>query len=142
VSDSPYLYLTASQLQELHDAVVEEHGGTRTTRSCPGLDSCAEAPQNVAHLKGGDVFEQASACACSILRKSPFADGNRGTALVAALVFLDINGVMDHDYDESTLLQAMLYLAEGKMDRDLFAEFLREAVSGITGTWQDESPDR
>ena len=49
--------------------------------------------------------------------------------------------VVDHDYDESMLLQAMFYLAEGKMDGNLFSQFLRQAVSGITGTWQDESQD-
>jgi len=142
MSDSPYLYLTVSQIRELHDAVIEEHGGAGGSRSSGGLDSCVEAPQNVAYLQDGDVFEQASAYACSILRKNPFKDGNRRTALVAALVFLEINGVTDHDYDESMLLQAVLYLAEGKMDGNLFAEFLREAVSGITGTWQDESQVR
>ena len=142
MSGSPYLYLTVSQIRELHDAVIEEHGGDRGSRSVGGLDSCVEAPQNVAFLKDGDVFEQASAYACSILRKNPFKDGNRRTALVTALVFLEINGVMDHDYDESMLLQAVRYLAEGKMDGNLFAEFLREAVTGTTGTWQDESQDR
>jgi prophage maintenance system killer protein len=64
------------------------------------------------------------------LGKSPFKQGNRGTALAAALVFLDINGVMEIDYDDSMLIQAMLYLADGKMDGELFAQFLREAVSG------------
>jgi prophage maintenance system killer protein len=98
-----------------------------------------DAPQNVALLKEGDVFEQASAYAFSIVRKSPFKEGNRGTALAAALVFLDINGVMEIDYDDAMLVQAMLYLADGKMDGNLFAQFLREAVSGTTGTWQDES---
>jgi death on curing protein len=142
VSDSPYLYLTMAQIQELHDAVIEEQGGVRGARSGEGLDSCVDAPQNVAFLKEGDVFEQASAYAFSILRKKPFKEGNRGTALAAALVFLEINGVMDHDYDESLLLQAMIYLAEGKMDGNLFAQFLREAVSGTTGTWQDESSNR
>jgi hypothetical protein len=39
-------------------------------------------------------------------------------------------------------VQAMLHLADGKMDGNLFAEFLREAVSGITGRWQDESQSR
>jgi death on curing protein len=139
VSDPPYLYLTVSQVQELHDAVVEELGGARGAENREGLDSCVDAPQNVAFLKEGDVFEQASAYAYSILRKSPFKQGNRGTALAAALVFLDINGVMEIDYDDSMLIQAMLYLADGKMDGELFAQFLREAVSGITGTWQDET---
>jgi hypothetical protein len=39
------------------------------------------------------------------------------------------------------LLQAMFYLAEGKMDGNLFSQFLRQAVSEIAGTWQDESQD-
>ena len=95
----------------------------------------------MATLQEGDVFEQASAYACSILRKGPFKDGNRRTALATALVFLEINGVVDHDYNEHLLLQALIYLAEGKMDGNLFAQFLREAVSGITGTWEDETPD-
>ena len=142
MSDSPYLYLTMAQIQELHDAIIEEQGGVRGARSGEGLDSCVDAPQNVAFLKEGDVFDQASPYAFSIVRKNPFKEGNRGTALAAALVFLEINGVMDHDYDESLLLQAMIYLAEGKMDGNLFAQFLREAVSGTTGTWQDESSNR
>jgi death on curing protein len=142
VSDSTYLYLTVSQIQALHEAVLEEHGGARESLSSEALDSCVDAPQNVAFLQGGDVFEQASAYACSIVRKSPFKAGNRGTALAAALVFLDINGVVDHDYDETILLQAMIYLSEGKMDGNLFSQFLREAVSGVKGTWQDESKDR
>jgi death on curing protein len=142
VSDSPYLYLSVSQIRELHDAVVEVFGGARGVENREKLDSCVDAPQNVAFLKEGDVFEQASAYACSIVGKSPFKEGNRGTALAAALVFLDINGVMEIDYDEAMLVQAMLYLADGRMDGNLFAEFLREAVSGITGTWQDESSAR
>jgi death-on-curing protein len=142
VSESPYLYLTVSQIQALHEAVIEEHGGTRESRKSGSLDSCVDAPQNVAFLQDGDVFEQASAYACSIIRKCPFKAGNRGTALAAALVFLDINGVMDQNYDETILLQAMVYLAEGKMDGNLFAEFLREAVSGAKGSWQDESTGR
>ena len=140
MSDSPYLYLTVAQIRELHDTVLAEYGGAQGTRA--GLDSCAKAPQQVAFLQDGDVFEQASAFACSILRKSPFRNGNRMTALVAALVFLEINGVIDHDYDETMLLQAMAYLSEGKMDGNLFAQFLREAVSGTTGTWQDEPKSR
>jgi death on curing protein len=139
VSDSPFLYLTMAQIQELHDAVIEEQGGAPGETSVARLDSCVDAPQNIALLKEADVFEQASAYACSIMRKNPFKNGNRGTALVAALVFLDINGVVDHHYDESMLAEAMIYLADGKMDADLFAQFLREAVSGIKGTWQDES---
>ena len=139
MSNTPYLYLTGSQIRELHDAIVEEFGGAAGSRSIDGLDSCVEAPQNVAYLQDGDIFEQASAYACSILRKRPFKDGNRRMALVTALVFLEINGLTEHDYDAAMLLQAVRYLAESQMDGELFAQFLRDAVSGVTGTWEDES---
>jgi death-on-curing protein len=138
VSGSPYLYLTISQIRELHDSVIQEYGGTDGLRGLGSLDSIVKAPQNVAYFQDGDVFEQASAYAYSIMQNSPFTGGNKRTALVAALVFLEINGITEHDYNESLLVQAMLYLAEGKMNVDLFAQFLRDALSGTMGTWEDK----
>ena len=138
MSDSPYLYLTISQIRELHDSVIQEYGGADGLRDFGSLDSIVEAPQNVAYFKDGDVFEQASAYAFFIVQKNPFVDGNKRTALVAALVFLEINGITEHDYNESLLVQAMLYLAEGRMNADLFAQFLRDALSGNMGTWEDK----
>jgi death-on-curing protein len=138
VSDSPYLYLTISQIRELHDAVIQEYGGVAGLQSLASLDSIVKAPQNVAYFQDGDVFEQASAYAYSIVQNNPFKDGNKRTALVAALVFLEINGITEHDYNGSVLVQAMLYLAEGKMNVDLFAQFLRDALSGTKGTWEDK----
>jgi death on curing protein len=137
VSDSPYLYLTVSQIRELHDTTIEEHGGSSGSQGLASLDSCVQAPQNVAYFCEGDIFEQASAYAYCIVRKRPFKDGNRRTALLVALTFLEINGVIDHDFNEPLLLEAVLYLARGRLNADLFARFLRDAVSGATGTWED-----
>lgn len=137
MSGSPYLYLTSSQIRELHDIVIQEYGGTGGLRGFARIESSVEAPQNVAYFLAGDIFEQASAYAYSIVQSRHFKDGNRRTALAAALAFLEINGVLDHSYDGLTLLEAVLHLAEGKMNIELFAQFLRDAVSGITGTWVD-----
>ncbi len=130
MSDSPYLYLTISQIRELHDSVIQEYGGADGLRDLASLDSIVEAAQNVAYFQDGDVFEQASAYAFSIVQKNPFMDGNKRTA--------EINGIAEHDYNESLLVQAMLYLTEGKMNVDLFAQFLRDAVSGTMGRWEDQ----
>ena len=138
MSDSPYLYLTISQIRELHNSVIQEYGGTDGLQGLASLDSIVKAPQNVAYLQDGDVFEQASAYAYSVVQDNPFMDGNKRTALVAALVFMEINGITEHDYNESLLVQAMLYLAEGKMNVALFAQFLRDALSGTKGTWEDK----
>ena len=133
MSESPYLYLTISQIRELHDSVIQEYGGTDGLRGLASLDPIVEAPQNVAYFQEGDVFEQASAYAFAIVQHNPFMDGNKRTALV----FLEINGIKEHDYNESLLVQAMLYLAEGKMNVELFAQFLRDALSGTIGRWED-----
>jgi death on curing protein len=137
VSDSPYLYLTIAQIRELHDSINQEFGDTDGLRGLASLDLSVQAPKNVAYFQDGDVFEQASAYACSIVQNNPLMDGNKRTALVVALVFLEVNGITDHEYNEPLLLQAMLYLAEGKMTADLFAQFLRDALSGTKGTWED-----
>ena len=105
MSDSPYLYLTISQIRELHDSVIEEYGGNNGLRAQMGLASSVKAPQIVAYLQEGDVFEQASAYAYSIVKHNPFKDGNKRTALVTALVFMEINGITDHDYNESLLVR-------------------------------------
>jgi death on curing protein len=136
VSGSPYLYLTSSQIRELHDLLIREYGGAGGLRNSVRIESSVEAPQNVAYILGGDIFEQASAYAHSIVQSRHFKDGNRRTALAAALAFLEINGVLDHAYDESTLLEGIMHLAEGRTNRELFAQFLRDAVSGMSGTWE------
>jgi death on curing protein len=137
VSDSPYLYLTVSQIRELHHSVIEEFGGTDGLRGIGSLDSSVQAPQDAVLLQDGDVFVPASTYAYSIVQNNPFIDGNKRTALVVALVFLEINGVIDHNYYGPLLVQAMLYLTERKMNTELFAQFLRDALSGTQGTWED-----
>ena len=137
MSGSPYLYLTSSQICELHDLIIREYGGAGGLRGFASIESSVAAPQDVAYILAGDIFEQASAYAYSIVQSRHFKDGNRRTALAAALAFLEINGVLDHAYDESTLLEAIMHLAKGRMNRELFAQFLRDAVSGMRGTWED-----
>lgn len=60
-----------------------------------------------------------------IAQNQPFLDGNKRTGLVAALVFLDLNGVTTLDPQEK-LYDAMIAIAERRMDKDGLAELLRE----------------
>jgi Fic/DOC family len=61
----------------------------------------------------------------NIAQNQPFVDGNKRTGLAAALVFLDLNGVEVRD-QEGRLYQAMLDIAERKLDKNGLAELLRE----------------
>lgn len=72
-----------------------------------------------------DLFHMAAAYAYHICQDHPFLDGNKRTALAAALVFLELNEISLLDPNEE-LLPAMLGIAQGKMKKDDLAELFRK----------------
>ncbi len=71
-----------------------------------------------------DLFEMAAAYAFHIAENQAFVDGNKRTALNAALVFLDINGWVVSD-PEGVLFHAMLGLADRSVSKTDLAKMLR-----------------
>ncbi len=69
------------------------------------------------------LFEMASAYAFHIAENQPFLDGNKRTALVSALVFLDINEIRILD-NNMGLYKAMISIANKELNKtdlsDLF----------------------
>jgi death-on-curing protein len=59
-------------------------------------------------------------------------DGNKRTGLVAALVFLDLNGTVVLD-PEGKLYDALIAIAERRMTKEQLAALLRELPTGPTG---------
>ena len=55
----------------------------------------------------------------------PFLDGNKRTALVSALVFLDINGFIILD-ERMQLYDAMIAIANKEMDKYDLAKLLKD----------------
>ncbi|MFA4974836.1 MAG: type II toxin-antitoxin system death-on-curing family toxin [bacterium] len=101
---------------------------SRSDPRLPGLlESAVAAPQSAF---GGEwlhdgLFEMAAAYAFHIAENQPFIDGNKRTGLLCAVVFLDINGI-SIDYPDDRLYQAMLDIAEKKMDKKSFADLLHD----------------
>jgi death-on-curing family protein len=59
------------------------------------LDSAIHSPMNMKHYaKEEDVFQLAANLAEKIMKNHAFQDGNKRTALVAADMFLKINGYL------------------------------------------------
>jgi len=59
-----------------------------------------------------------------------FVDGNKRTALLAALVFLGLNGV-EINRDDQRLDDGVLAIANGMLNRDGAAELLRTVAQAI-----------
>ncbi|MEW5814465.1 MAG: type II toxin-antitoxin system death-on-curing family toxin [Spirochaetota bacterium] len=72
-----------------------------------------------------DLFHQAAAYAFHICQNHPFVDGNKRTALAAALVFLDLNGIEIDDPSEELYALIMISVAKGKVCKDAIAKELR-----------------
>lgn len=70
----------------------------------------------------------ASAYAFHIAENQPFLDGNKRTALVSALVFLDINGFVVLD-ESLKLYNAMIAIANKEMNKFNLAEPFQSLIA-------------
>ncbi|MFA6033756.1 MAG: type II toxin-antitoxin system death-on-curing family toxin, partial [Myxococcota bacterium] len=77
-----------------------------------------------------DLFQMAAAYAFHLAQNQPFIDGNKRTGLYAALVFLRLNGFSVKPASDR-LYQAMLDIAEHKLDKAGLAKLFRELSSSI-----------
>lgn len=87
--------LSLEQLLEIHSLVVEATGGSAGLRDLGRLEAAiATQTQNVfgEELYPGSV-DKAAAVIRSIIADHPFVNGNKRTAMLAGLTFLEINGV-------------------------------------------------
>jgi death-on-curing protein len=78
----------------VHEAVIDEHGGSLGVRDLALLESALARPQNAdtyADLPV-DVPEIAAIYALAISRNHPFVDGNKRVAFAAMETFLELNG--------------------------------------------------
>lgn len=109
----------------LHGESLAEHGGMSGIRDEGLLDSALGRPVNQ-YAYGGvsDIAQLAAAYAFGIARNHPFADGNKRAALMAAGVFLRINGLR-LQADKIDAYRMTLALAAGEVGEDEFAEWLR-----------------
>jgi death-on-curing protein len=120
-------FLSVEDIVQIHDEQIDAYGGATGVRNQGLLESAVAMPQasfGEAYLHE-DLAHMAAAYAFHIAQNQPFVDGNKRTGLVAALVFLDLNGIIILDPQEN-LYDAMIAIAERRMDKDGLAELLRE----------------
>jgi|SRR5579862_2135596 len=102
-----------------HDMQLAEHGGSAGVRDEGLLESALARPQNIAAYasKAPTLHRLTAAYSFGIVRNHPFVDGNKRTALVVAIAFLERNGISFTANQQETYL--MFYdLAAGKTTED------------------------
>jgi len=119
-------WISKHALLLLHGESLAEHGGPTGIRDDGLLDSALGRPVNQ-HTYGSvsDVVRLAAAYAFGIARNHPFADGNKRAALIAAGLFLSLNGKR-LVADKIDAYRVTLALAAGEASEEDFAAWLRK----------------
>ncbi len=118
------IFITFEQVLFAHEESLQRHGGSSGIRDEGLLRSAIHQPQNVYFYGGADVFGIAAAYAHHIAQAQAFLDGNKRTAITAALVFLELNGVATKT-KTAALYDAMIGIAEHRLDKPGLAAVFR-----------------
>jgi len=127
--DEPRWVIKAAALA-LHNEQLAEHGGAEGMRDATVFDSALAKPRNVfAYEEDVTMPRLAASYAFGIARNHAFVDGNKRTALVVSVLFLNLNG-RDVVAGKQEVLSTFLRLAEGSLsEQELTAWFTRHAVA-------------
>ena len=121
-------FLSLRQIDALHDRSLVAYGGSAGVRDQGGLESAAGQPQNDYFYGHTDLCGIAAAYCFHLAQAQAYLDGNKRTAVAAALTFLAVNGV-SIDIDSDVLYHATIALATRTMDKPGLAALLRELTS-------------
>lgn len=126
----PPAWLLRGVVIAVHDMQLAEHGGLSGERDAGLLDSALARPINLFSYGERDLCRLAAAYAFGIIGNHPFVDGNKRTGLIAAYVFLKING-MELTAREVEAVAAVLSLASGESSEEELAHWLRGNVRSM-----------
>ena len=112
------VHLSIDVIREIHAEVIKQFGGLKGVRDENLLASAVLTPQSSFGGKSpySDIVEIAAAYLFYICKNHPFLDGNKRTAMMAAIVFLRLNGIEPLP-DSAEWEKLMLDVAASKIDR-------------------------
>ncbi|MCT2591264.1 type II toxin-antitoxin system death-on-curing family toxin [Streptomyces sp. N2-109] len=124
-------YLTVQEALELAEFACA--GQEVAVRDLGLLGSALHRPQS--QMFGveayPDLWEKAAALLQSLTANHPFVDGNKRTAWMCTMVFLDVNGAEMADLDQEQAYGLVIDIAAGKEeDVPRIAEVLRKLHAG------------
>ncbi len=125
------VYLTLADILELHALII---GATTDEaadqlRNRAALEGALARPETYAHYQDADLALQAAVLAHGIAEGQQFIDGNKRTALIVMLVFLEINGWCVEASDRE--LANWILSFSGGATPEAVAELLASAMRSI-----------
>lgn len=123
-------FLTPAIIEQLHADSLVLFGGSQGVRDRGLVESALASARNTYLYGRGDMFDIAASYAFHIAEAQAFLDGNKRTAVAAALTFLKGNGVTLR-IDDAAIYDAIIAVAEKRMTKTDLANILRKSASII-----------
>ena len=119
------LFLSKEENLAYHSQQVSLFGGAPGLGDEGLLESAVGQPLNIyLYNAQADLFDLSAAYAFHLAKNQPFQDGNKRTALHAALGFRAVNGA-EIIASPDDLYEAMICLTTSKWNKEQFSAFLR-----------------
>jgi death on curing protein len=117
-------FLSYAEAQFLHSQSLRRFGGSDGVRDEGQIHSALGSAMNTWFYGHGDLYDVAAAYAFHIAEAQAYLDGNKRTAVAAALSFLGKNGepVLE---DDGSIYQAMIDIANHRLDKPGLAAIFR-----------------
>ena len=117
------IWLKREFIIAVHERLIADSGGGSGLRDAGLLESALARPIHRFNYGEPSLTELAAAYAVGIAKNHAFVDGNKRTAFVAAVVFLERNG-LHFNASEAEATIAMLRVAESSMTEKQFTRWL------------------
>jgi death-on-curing protein len=126
------LHLSVDIVRETHAEAIKRFGGLEGVRDENLLASAVLTPQSSfgGNSPYADIVEVAAAYLFYLCGNHPFFDGNKRTAMMAAIVFLRLNGI-EPAPDSHKWEEFVLDVAASKIDRDETTQRLRPLLKRL-----------
>ena len=128
-------FLNVDDVNRLHELTIQSHGGSSGIRDSGLLDAAVAMPMQSfggEYLHDG-VAAMAAAYLYHICQAHAYVDGNKRTAALAALVFLQVNGVAPLPRPED-LEKTTLAVASSEMSKAELAQWFETQVGARPAT--------
>lgn len=123
------IHLSAKEIRSIHDSILEDFSGLKGSRPDLSVDALVgRIHSNLAYQPFHSIEEVAALYAEVIAKGHVFSDGNKRTALVSMLTFLDLNNYKLLVADQDALADQIVELADGKINYRQFSIWLKSRV--------------
>jgi death-on-curing protein len=111
-------------VDEAHYGQLRAHGGSHGIRDENALEAALARPRHRwSYSPGVGLGELAAAYAFGLMQDHPYVDGNKRTALVVLVAFLDLNGV-EVTATSGEAFEVVLAVAAGEMTEAELADWI------------------